>query len=116
MAKIIQVLNTMISNQSRIENVIRSEEEYFFLYDKKYKWSIRKDDEEKYLVFFYPDKNKTLEDLKNNTDWQYYNDFVTYTTSDLKTVEAIETFRELYQIVSDKLYGIDEIFDDIINS
>ena len=116
MAKIVEVLNAMISNKDKISDVIKSDSEYFFLYNKKYKWSTRKDSHEDYFVFFYPDPNITLNDLKYNVDFQYYSDFVTYTTEDLKTQEAVETFRELYQIVTNKLFGLDELFDDIINS
>ena len=114
MAKIIEVLNSMISKNDRITNVIKSDQEYFFIYDNKYKWSIVKDNNENYFIHFYPDDSRTIEEIRNISDWSNYN-FVTYSTSDLKTQEAIETFRELYQVVSDKVYGLDDIFDDIIN-
>lgn len=116
MAKIIEVVNAMITNQEKITNVIKNDDEYYFLYNKKYKWSTKKEDDENYYIYFYPDPNKSLDDLTNITDWQGYGNYVSYTTADLKTQEAEETFRELFQIVSDKLYGIDKIFDDIINN
>ncbi|WP_294279664.1 hypothetical protein [uncultured Chryseobacterium sp.] len=116
MTKIIQVLNAMISQSELITNVIKCDKEYFFLYNKKYKWSIALDDREIYFVHFYPSNEVSLEELSNRFDWTGFDDFVTYKSSDFKTVEADETFRELYQIVSNKLYNLDEIFNDIINN
>lgn len=113
--KIVQVINAMISHQDKIENVLRNEREYFFIYNKKHKWSITKSENtEDYFIHFYPTDDMSLKELANNTDWISFSDFVTYSTTDLKTNEAIESFRELYQIVSDKLYGIDDIFNEII--
>ena len=34
--KIVQVINAMISNKNKISNVIRDENEFFFLYDEKF--------------------------------------------------------------------------------
>jgi hypothetical protein len=113
--KIVQVLNTMITNQTKISNVLRNDKEYFFLYDKKYKWSITKADKsEDYYVHFYPTDHLSIEELASNDDWEGFNHFITYSTVDLKTKEAQETFTELYQIVANKVYGLDDIFDDII--
>lgn len=112
--KIVQVINAMISNQAKIDNVLRNGGEYFFRYNKKHKWSIIKDESnETYFIHFYPVENVSIEDLaSDNNGW--YSEFVTYSTADLKTNEAIESFRELYQIVTGKIYGIDDIFDEII--
>jgi len=115
MAKIVQVANAMVSNNSKISNVLKNEREYFFLYNKKYKWSISKSDDEEYFLHFYPTDSMTIEELSVFDNWGDFNQFVAYTTNDIKTQEAVETFRELYQIVSDKIYGLDDIFDEIIN-
>lgn len=115
MAKIVQVANAMISNSSKISNVLKNKNEYFFLYNKKYKWSISKSDDEDYYLHFYPTESMTIEELSVFNEWSDFNQFVTYTTKDIKTQESIETFRELYQIVSDKIFGLDDIFDQIIN-
>ena len=115
MAKIVQVANAMVSNSSKISNVLKNDKEYFFLYNKKYKWSISKNVEEDYYLHFYPTDTMTIEELSVFDNWSAFNQFVTYSTKDIKTQEAIETFRELYQIVSDKIYGLDDIFDEIIN-
>lgn len=114
MAKIVQVANAMISNKEKISNVLRNDKEYYFLYNKKYKWSISTLEEEYYL-HFYPTDSLSIEDLSVFTNWDSFNQFVTYSTKDLKTQESLETFRELYQLVSNRVYGLDDIFDEIIN-
>ncbi len=111
--KIVQVINAMITNQSKITDVHRNNEEYFFLYDKKHKWSILKNDSEDYSIHFYPNVEVGPDILANVNNWDGI-DFVSYSTEDLKTKEAIESYRELYQIVADKLYGIEDIFNEII--
>lgn len=107
----------MITNKEKISNVLRNDKEYFFLYDNKYKWSIIKGDKaENYYVHFYPTDIMDIEDLATNQDWEAFPHFVTYSTEDIKTKEAMETFTEIYQIVANKVYGIDDIFNDIINN
>jgi hypothetical protein len=116
--KIVQVINTMITNANKISDVIKNSDEYYFLYDKKYKWSIAKSgkSDEDYFIHLYPTSDIQISELAYDMDWSNFKDFVTYSTEDLKTREATESFRELYQIVSNKVYGIDSIFDDIIGS
>ena len=113
MNKIVQVVNAMISNSDKINNVRKNEKEYFFLYDNKYKWSSSRGDDEVYYIHFYPLNDMSIEQLSSFHDWEQY-EYVTYSTKDLKTREALESFRELYQIVSNKVFGIDNMFDDII--
>lgn len=113
--KIIQVINTMISNSEKISNVLKNDSEYFFLYNKKHKWSI-KQNSDGYLLFFYPTESYNIEQLANLVEWNNFNEIVTYKSDEIKTREATESFSELYQIVSEKLYGIDDIFDEIIGN
>lgn len=113
MSKIVQVINAMISNSEKISNVSKNKKEYFFLYDKKHKWSIVRSDEENYAIHFYPINEMSIEALSNFTDWEMM-EYVTYSTLDIKTREALESFRELYQLVSEKVFGIDDVFDDIL--
>lgn len=111
--KIIQVINAMISNKDKISNVLQNEGEYYFLYDNKYKWSIKKSNDD-YTLFFYPTQAFSIEQLVKNNDWINFAEFVTYMSHEIKTREALESFSELYQIVSEKLYGLDDVFDEII--
>lgn len=115
--KIVQVINSMISNQNKITHVLRKGREFFFLYDNKHKWSVIKAEKtEDYYVHFYPTDHMTIDQLAEYDDWPEFSHFVTFSTIDIKTTEALESFRELYQIVGSKLYGLDEIFDQIIGT
>ena len=113
MNKIVQVINAMITNSNKIKEVTKNGKEFFFLYDNKHKWSISRNNDEEYYIHFYPIKDITIEQLSVFTDWEHL-EYVTYSTKDIKTTESIESFRELHQIVSDKVFGIDDIFDEII--
>lgn len=115
MAKIVQVANAMISNKDKIRNVLKNDKEYFFLYNNKHKWSIAIGADEEYFLHFYPTDEMTIVELSSFNNWSSFNALVTYTTRDIKTQEATETFRELYQIVSGKIYGLDDVFNEIIN-
>lgn len=49
--------------------------------------------------------------------WQEENiKSVSYNSKDLGTVEAKESMRDLFDIVNEKVYGIDDVLNDIINS
>lgn len=112
--KIIQVINAMISNHELITNVVRNQHEYFFMYNLKHKWSISLNNEGDYYLHLYPLDHPDYEYLANfDGDWTQIN-YVSYNTKELKTNEALESFSELYKIVSDKLLGIDGIFDEIL--
>lgn len=114
--KIVQVINAMINNSEKITNVIQSGQEYFFLYDNEYKWSIKKGEQEnEFYLYLYPLKDMSIDQLSIFNEWQDYN-FVTFKSHEIKTPEAIESFSELYQTVASKVYGLDDIFEKIINS
>ncbi len=119
MSKIIRAINVMISNSKKITNVILSEKEYFFLYDRKHKWSISKNEEKNVFYLHYYPGEETLEDLSSITpeDWDYHNiSYITYSSEEIKTREAYESMQELYRITKEKSLGIDKVFDDIIDS
>jgi len=112
--KIIQVINAMITNSQKISDVNLKDNEYFFLYNNKYKWSISKSsDTDNYWLHYYPHGEMNIKQLSQITNWTGFQ-FVSYSTEDIKTKEAYESFTELYQIVQNKLYGLDAIFEEII--
>lgn len=125
MSKIIKAINAMISKPDEITNVMEKSEgatnffentEYYFLYKNKYKWSISKENEGNYFLHYYPGK-QTLNELAsyNSVVWQRFNNYLTYRTDDFGTKEALESFSELFSIIIDKLYRMDDVFDDIID-
>lgn len=108
----------MVLKSSAIGNVYpvpyNSSNEFFFIYDMKYLWSILqtsiKDD---YLLFYYkgmPPIPKLLEDKDR------FSKAIGYSSLDFKTKEAIESFRDLFNIVKGKTYGMDEVLNDILDS
>jgi len=120
MSKIIQAINTMITNSEKISKAIPGPaegDEIFFLYDQKHKWSITKDQNNNYYLHYYSDQ-QPLESIASYTgpDWDQFTNFITYSTKDLKTREAYESMAELYRVVKEKAYGIDKALDDIIKS
>lgn len=116
MSKIVRAVNSMILNPSKISNVSVVDEEYFFMYDGKYKWSIKHYVSD-YLLYFFPE-DETIDNLVKYIESKpsEYPDYVFYNSDDLKTREAAESFGELYLIVKEKLYGLDKILDDIIEA
>jgi hypothetical protein len=116
MSKIVRAANVMVSNAEKISNVVQQRGEFFFLYDGKYKWSIIfNEDENGYRLFYYPGKI-SINELASMEPMQResYKDYIFYSTKDLKTREGYETFGELYRTVKEKLFGVDEVLDDII--
>ena len=114
MSKIVQAVNTMISNQKKITEVTRSAlgSETFFLYDDKYLWSIAESEGE-YNLWFYP--NGELSILAGYEGFEWDNvPMVRYSTDELGTREARATFAELYSLIKEKVYGVDEVLNDII--
>jgi len=118
MIKIITVINVMISNSDKITKIITGSalsSEYFFIYDNKYKWSIYKSDEDAYSIHYYPE-NVTIEKLSgmSKEEWRGYDKYITYSTEVIKTRESYETMNELYNLLKEKIIGIDDVFNDII--
>ena len=121
MSKIVQAVNVMISNSSKISDVYRKENEFFFLYDGKYKWSIwQNPGEETYILTYYPSDlfDRPIGELvkMDANFWRMLDgSYVPYDTRELKTKEAVESFSELYLIVKEKQLGADKALQDIID-
>lgn len=117
--KIVSAANAMIVTRDRITEVTPAAQgsEIFFLYDGKYKWSIRKTDTADYGLFFYPG-TQTLQELAAWPDnaWYEFNEMIRYSTLALGTKEAKDTFAELYRVVSENLFGINSVLDEIIDN
>lgn len=119
MSKIVVAVNVMIVQKDKITNVQRGgvEGELFFLYDGKHKWSVFPDDEDGYVLFYYPGK-VSLERLSSIPIdmWDESIEMVIYRLKEIGTKEAKESFAELYAILKEKLFGMEDVLDDIINS
>lgn len=104
----------MISRKELISDVIKdSQDVYYFVFDKKHKWSIFHNEKDNNVcLIIYPEKNKSIEEIKN-ADLSILS-HVVYESADFRTIEAKESFKELYKIIQEKLYDIDQEFDDIL--
>ncbi len=121
MSKIVQAVNAMVSNPGKISDVITGEyhnHEIYFRYDDRHKWSMNGsgDSSSVYYLHYYPG-NEELEYIASLEDYNW-NDIrhVSYNTKELGTKEAFQSFEELYLILQEKIYGMDDVLDDIINS
>jgi hypothetical protein len=115
MSKIVQAVNAMIANPKLITKVIKGENELFFLYKDKYKWSMDKR-EQAYFLWFYPG-DQTLESLASFEAWDWSDGFpmVMYQDVEIGTKEAKASFSELYRLLKERVYGVNEVLDDIIS-
>ncbi len=115
MSKVVQAINAMISNPDLITDVMKNNVEFFFVYKGKYKWStIRTNDGEHYL-YFYPG-SQNIESLAqyDGLDWEG-TPIVTYSASEIGTKEAVASFSELYTLIKERVYGVNDVLDDIIS-
>lgn len=117
MSKIVQAVNSMISNRDSLSPVVQGESEIFFVYRGKYVWSMTKREslrETAYLLWYYPDE--TIDSLLkySDPDWDRVR-MIAYKDTDIGTKEASASFSELYGVLKEKVFGIDKILDDIIS-
>lgn len=120
MSKFITAINVMVSNPKLITNVHKGMHatECFFKYDKKHLWSILKNPEGEFYMSYFPG-DQEIDYLASIPDehWEeIVNNQISYNSKELGTKEAKQSLSELYTIVNEKVYGIDEVLDDIINS
>ncbi|ENV63636.1 hypothetical protein F949_01011 [Acinetobacter junii NIPH 182] len=115
MSKIVQAVNAMLSNSKLITDVMVEDAEYFFLYKSKYKWSIKRIEDE-IILWFYPGSEslQQLIHLTLGSDWQSV-PMVRYSDKEIGTKEAKLSFVELYNLIKEKVYGVDDALDDIIS-
>jgi hypothetical protein len=118
--KIVSAANAMISNPGKITSVIpgSTSGELFFLYAEKHKWSIvSTSDGADYSLFYYP-TDLSLESLASMEDYQWsdFSYMIRYSSKDIGTKEAKDTFAELYTIVKERLFGVDDVLTEIINT
>jgi hypothetical protein len=115
MSKVVQAVNAMISNPDQITKVMRNGREIFFLYKGKYKWSVSKHEKGEYYLYFHPG-DEELEQLcyYDGYEWEG-TPMVTYTDQDIGTKEATASFSELYTLIKERVYGLNDVLDDIIS-
>ena len=123
MSKIVVAANVMIENRTQISSVLRGngpvDGEVFFLYEQKHKWSIFKSSAgaEEYVLCYYPGDHslRAYAAMDDSTDWEEV-DIIFYRTKEIGTTEARQTFANLYSVVKELKFGMEEILDEIISS
>jgi hypothetical protein len=116
-SKIVSAVNAMVLNQEKIKPVLLGVSgEYFFIYQDKYKWSMKKDRDGELWLWFYP-HGLALEQLSamEGDDWERVS-MVTYRTPEIPGREATQSFNELFSILKEKVYGMDDVLKDIIDN
>jgi hypothetical protein len=115
MTKIVQAVNSMVANEKHIDSVVRTNNELFFEYREKYVWSISKSDSVDFVLHFYPNAESAhVLSGYEHYDWEEVA-VVTYKTADIGTKEARASFADLYSVIEGRVYGVNEVLDDIIN-
>ncbi|HHX6629191.1 hypothetical protein ACEP27_01635 [Pseudomonas aeruginosa] len=119
MSKIIQAVNVMITNEQKISSVLPGQlsGEIFFLFNKKHKWSIYKQESGEYFLTYYPGPQplEYFADMSEE-DAAIFTEVVIYNSKSIGTKEGYASLKELYTILQEKLYGMDKVLNDIIES
>jgi len=114
MSKIIRAANVMVAFPNKITEVSPASEgeEIFFRYDNKSVWSIINSGEE-IALYCYP-KATSAAEVARVSNFKGM-PLVRYSTETLNTREARATFRDLYNTLREKVYGMDVILEDILS-
>ena len=112
MSRIVKAINAMISNPDKITKVMKHGNAIYFEYGKKYKWSIFRDDNDDYIMCYYPGSGSLESLIAPPMILSHEN--VVYSSKDIGTREAYASFRELYTMLNEILYGVNDALDDII--
>lgn len=113
MSRIVKAVNAMVSHKEKISSVAKYESLIWFTYDR-HKWSIAEHSGHYYLAY-YPDDVDIQELLKHDPeDPEQAPTAVYYNTKEIATREALQSFKELYNICNEKLHNMDKVFDEII--
>ena len=128
MSKIVAVANAMLSSSNKISTVINYDRYWFFLYDEKYAWCIQGWDHEgknKYILYFltvegkfYVNESREFEIMsrQNVSSLVKNGKAIEYNSNEIGTDEAQQAFRLLYTAVKEKGFGIDKVFDEILEA
>lgn len=120
MSKIVRAINAMVSNPNLIKNVLKGQNstECFFIYEGKHAWSILRNSENDYYMTYYPG-DADLGYLASISDEVWHEidiKCVSYNSKDLGTKEAKDSMKDLFDLVIEKAYGMDDVLDDIIST
>ncbi len=118
MSKIVKAVNAMISNPQNISSIsIGNDGELFFKYLEKYKWSMRKSDQQNFFLYFYPGQQTISQlALMDPDEWQHFEELVVYRSDEIGTREAQASFSELFTLLKESKFGVNKMLDEIIDT
>lgn len=112
--RIVQAVQTMLSNKKNILEVVGDGDEFYFLY-RKYVWSISPRDNGHCNLCYYPHATSPFNLFDGDGLFIPDTIFIMYDTQEIGTEEAMAAFRNLHIIAKDRYYKSDEVLDDIIS-
>ena len=118
MSRIVKTVNIMVNNRASIQDVMNGssgDNEIFFLYAMKYKWSVLKaEDNSSYSLRYYPGAESILELAQmDEQDRIMHPNYVNY-RDEFRSTEGETAIIELFEALKEKMFGMDETLDDII--
>lgn len=116
MSKIVQAVNAMITNPRFITEVKEGGGEIFFLYKEKYAWSMKDDRAVKHL-WYYPGNHSIdylVDCARSEMSWDGIT-MVHYNDGEIGTKEAKASFAELFTMLKERVYGVNDVLNDIIS-
>lgn len=117
--KIVAVVNKMISNGDEITNVVlgATKGDIYFIFAEKFRFSMHSVDDG-YFLYLYPKTDLSSEELAQASMTVGYSQdipAVAYSSSEINTREALRSFAELFQMLTEKVYGADKILDELLD-
>ena len=89
--------------------------ELYFIYKNRYKWSVQRDRNGDISLHYYPGE-QSIEQLAKFESFEWDDvDVVTYSSKEIGTREAMSSFLELYTLIKERLFKVNEVLDDIIS-
>jgi len=122
-AKLVRALNTMIENLDKITEVRKAGSTYVFRYLGKQTWAIQEmrispfsGVSPEYRAFYFPGDETPQQAADGLAADDQQLERVSFSTSEIKTTEARETFSDLYRRLGMKEFNIDKVLDEIIQT
>jgi len=118
MDKIIPTIQAMVKHPQNISDVCtgcENKDEYFFLYNKKYRWSISQSEADgSFNLFYYAAPNMTIEEIASVPSDAQQEYLLWFSSKNFPSKEQQLAFSDLLKIVREKLFNIDAVMEDII--
>ena len=118
MSRIVRAVNIMINNRASIQDVMNGpagNNEIFFLYAMKHKWSVLKaEGTSSYSLHYYPG-TESISELAQMDEQErvIHPNYVNY-RDEFRSTEGEASIIELFEALKEKMFGMDEVLDDII--